>query len=110
MGRLRGVQWVLIGIGAVGLMLTAEWVARTFSPPQSLGSAAAENQAEMHVGKPIDPKMVPDFNVGDQAPDFSLPDSKEVTHRLSELVKKDTVLCFTCGCANCLDVQTYMGI
>lgn len=57
-----------------------------------------------------DPKYRPAFHVGEQAPDFSLPDRSGKVHRLQDLVRRDTLLCFTCGCANCLDLQTYMGL
>jgi AhpC/TSA family protein len=51
----------------------------------------------------------PGFDVGAVAPDFTLPDSKQKPHRLSELIKKDTLLCFTCGCENCRQLQTYLS-
>jgi len=52
----------------------------------------------------------PPFRVGDKAPDFTLPDRKGTPHRLSQLVKRDTLLCFTCGCANCIDLQSFTAI
>lgn len=53
--------------------------------------------------------MKPDFKVGDLAPDFALPDDKKKMHKLSELVKKKTMLFFACGCSNCKDVQTWLA-
>jgi len=52
----------------------------------------------------------PPFRVGDQAPDFTLPDQKGTPHKLSELVHRDTLLCFACGCANCIDLQSFTAI
>lgn len=51
----------------------------------------------------------PVFKVGDLAPDFTLADKKGKKRSLSSLVKGDTMLWFTCGCSNCLEMQTYMG-
>jgi peroxiredoxin len=53
--------------------------------------------------------MKPEFNVGDKAPDFSLPNHKAQMVTFSEIVKGDTLLWFTCGCNNCLEMQEYMG-
>lgn len=53
--------------------------------------------------------MKPDFKVGDPAPDFTLPNAKQQQVTFSKLVKGDTLLWFTCGCSNCLEVQEYMG-
>jgi hypothetical protein len=99
-GRVSATLWLVIGLGIVALLIGGEWMMRTLRPASDTAVAA----------KPPDPAMIPDFQVGDAAPDFTLPDSKEVPHRLSDLVKSDTLLCFTCGCSSCLDVQTYLGI
>ena len=40
----------------------------------------------------------PAFHKGDPAPDFTLPDRDGKPHRLSQLVRRDTLLFFTCGC------------
>jgi peroxiredoxin len=53
--------------------------------------------------------MNPDFAVGDPAPDFALPDSQKRVHKLSELVKGETLLFFACGCQNCKQVQTWLA-
>lgn len=52
----------------------------------------------------------PSFQVGDLAPDFTLPDRQGTPHRLSEMVRRDTLLCFACGCANCIDLQSFTAI
>jgi hypothetical protein len=52
----------------------------------------------------------PSFRVGDPAPDFTLPDHNGTPHKLSELVRRDTLLCFACGCANCIDLQSFTAI
>jgi hypothetical protein len=49
------------------------------------------------------------FSVGEQAPDFELPDHKGRRQRLSRLVKRDTVLWFICGCSYCQDLQSYQA-
>lgn len=54
-------------------------------------------------------RIRPKFRIGDQAPDFELPDRTGKTHRLSALVREPTMLCFLCGCSNCRDLQTYIG-
>jgi hypothetical protein len=59
------------------------------------------------------PARVPSRNplkIGQAAPDFELPDSSGKTRHLTGVVHGDTLLCFICGCANCMDLQTYMGI
>ncbi|MGV3723674.1 MAG: redoxin domain-containing protein [Actinomycetota bacterium] len=66
---------------------------------------AAAEKAE----KAVPPSMDPTFKVGDKAPDFTLPDSKKKPVTFSKLVKGDTMLWFTCGCSNCLEMQEYMG-
>lgn len=66
---------------------------------------AAAEKAE----PPAPTSMAPDFKVGDKAPDFTLPDAKKQPVTLSKLVKGDTLLWFTCGCNNCMEVQEYMG-
>jgi hypothetical protein len=58
---------------------------------------------------PQPPSFDPAFKEGDRAPDFVLPDEKGQPRRLSELVKGDTVLTFSCGCNNCRQFQTYLG-
>jgi peroxiredoxin len=54
-------------------------------------------------------KPDPDFKVGDLAPDFSLPDAKGKRVQFSKVAKGDSMLWFTCGCSNCLEVQEYMS-
>lgn len=53
--------------------------------------------------------VAPDFKVGDLAPDFTLPDAKGKQQKLSELVKRDTLLSFSCGCNQCREFQTWTG-
>jgi peroxiredoxin len=40
--------------------------------------------------------------VGAKAPDFTLPDGAGKPHKLSDMVRRDTLLYFICGCANCI--------
>ncbi len=89
---------LLLGIGLLTLLILGDYLRSVLITPA--GSAAAGG----------DPKYRPAFRVGDVAPDFSLPDRGGKVHHLQDLVRRDTLLCFTCGCANCLDLQTYLGI
>jgi hypothetical protein len=54
--------------------------------------------------------FAPTFKTGDKAPDFTLPDHNERLHALSSLVRRDTLLTFACGCANCIDLQTFTAL
>ncbi len=69
------------------------------------------NPPKEHAIKTDDPikLMTPDFKVGQTAPDFTLPDAKGKPRRLSELVKKETLLCFICGCEDCREYQIYLA-
>lgn len=96
-GARNANRWVLLTLALVMLLVGYDIVSRSFRAP-----AKAQHLR--------DPKYVPDFQIGEHAPDFALPDSRGSTHRLSEIVHRDTILCFSCGCSNCLDVQTYLGI
>lgn len=88
--------WVFGGLLLVLIVIAAE-VGLRFSAQAGSGPAPSSIYA-------------PDFSVGDPAPDFTLPDRHNKPHRLSDLVRRDTLLFFTCGCANCIDLQTYTGI
>jgi hypothetical protein len=92
---------VLAGLAGVLLLAGGESVLRLVRGPSPPPPKAAE---------PPPRAPGPRQKIGGVAPDFRLPDRSGKQHRLSELVRSDTVLCFTCGCANCLDLQTYMGI
>lgn len=52
----------------------------------------------------------PPFSVGAKAPDFTLPDGAGKPHKLSDMVRRDTLLYFICGCANCIDLQTFTAL
>lgn len=56
-----------------------------------------------------EPQKKLSFKVGDAAPDFSLPDGSGKQVKLSSFVKRDTLLCFICGCGQCLELQTFVG-
>lgn len=83
----------VVGVEAVGRMLRAP-AAGALAGSAALGSVS----------------YYPDFRVGDLAPDFELPDREGKPHRLSELVRRDTMLFFACGCSHCMEVQTLLGI
>jgi hypothetical protein len=93
--------YLLIGIGVLAVAIGIDLGRRLFAGPGKPPTAVAPQAP---------PPFLPDFAVGDPAPDFTLPDRSGARRRLSELVTGDTLLCFTCGCANCLDLQTYIGI
>lgn len=60
--------------------------------------------------KPPEPvSATPSFKVGDLAPDFTMNDGKRQPHKLSDLVKRDTLLTFSCGCNQCKEYQTWTG-
>lgn len=52
----------------------------------------------------------PKFKVGDVAPSFTLPDGKQVKRTFPKMVKRDTLLVFSCGCNQCREFQTYLGM
>jgi hypothetical protein len=94
--RWSANTWLLIVLFAV-LILTGVDVGRRMM----LGAAVERKQTEN--------LLAPAFKVGDLAPDFALPDKAGKPHKLSEMVKGDTLLCFTCGCNNCRTAQTYLA-
>ena len=97
MGVKRWKGWGLALVGVVAAGVAFDLARRAVSPPQGRRAARA-------------PRHVPQFAVGDAAPDFSLPDHRGKSHRLSEVVKGDTLLTFLCGCAQCIDLQTFTGL
>src|SRR4051794_3113505 len=50
----------------------------------------------------------PAFSQGSAAPDFAFPDRTGRKRRLSDLVRGDTALWFTCGCARCREMHRFM--
>jgi len=95
-----GKRWsanniVLAALGGI-LLLVAVDVGRNLiagPPPESVPDLAA---------------VTPDFRVGDLAPDFKLPDALGKEHSLSELVKRQTILTFICGCEMCRGMHRYI--
>jgi peroxiredoxin len=88
---------LVVLIGLLGIDIGRRWMF-----PHALASAADQAEAAASPDPP--------FKVGDLAPDFKLPDKDGTQHSLSELAAwKETLLCFTCGCGNCREVQTYMA-
>jgi len=57
------------------------------------------------LAKPYDP----DFKVGEFAPDFTLKDRSGKPRTLAELLTKESLLFFTCGCDACDKLMTYVG-
>ena len=97
--RWSANTWVLVVLSTI-LLLSAIDVGR-----RVLG----EQNPEVVETAIIQKEVTPPFKVGDTAPDFELPDRTGKKHRLADLVREPTMLCFLCGCANCRDLQTYMG-
>ena len=103
--RLGANAWILLVILLVFVVVGVE-VGRTALKEAARDQPAAPASA----ASPGAPAFDPDFRVGDPAPEFTLPDRAGRPHKLSELVRGDTLLCFICGCASCEDLQTYMGL
>jgi peroxiredoxin len=96
-GKVSATGWailaVAIALGLVSADLGVRWV-RAGALPRAAPP----------------PSMDPAFKVGDEAPDFSLPNRDGSRHTLSALVRSDTLLCFICGCARCRALQTYIAL
>jgi peroxiredoxin len=96
--RWSSNAWILTILCGI-IVLIAVDIGRSMFAKPAPGSLAGN-------GNPY----TPPFKVGELAPDFRLPDKDAKQHALSELVKKgNTLLVFSCGCANCKDLQTYLG-
>lgn len=104
--RWNANTWIAVIVIGVVVLIAFDAVRAALRPPTVTPKPAQASQVPVVPKRPSEP----DFNVGDTAPDFSLPDRYGKTHRLSELVKGDTLLMFTCGCAHCLDLQNYVGL
>lgn len=74
-----------------------------------IGRTLLKGSQEAQNDLPTSESVEPSFKVGDKAPDFTLANHKGTPQTLSKLVKNDTMLWFTCGCSNCLEMQTYMS-
>ena len=96
---------LLAGLGLLAVIVGAEQAKGLLAPPSPPKPPAAAPTPVSSNGR-----NNPAFAVGDSAPDFALPDAKGARRRLSDLVRRDTMLCFACGCAQCLDIQTYLGM
>ncbi len=97
-GRMSSTGWLLTGFAGILLIFGTEMALRTFNPKPP--------------PPPEDPlaKVKPPFEVGDSAPDIILPDSKGQIQQLSKVVRKPSLMIFSCGCANCRTFQTYLGM
>ncbi len=51
----------------------------------------------------------PPFKRGDSIPDFQLPDASDQFRHISSLVRRNTLLTFSCGCNNCREYQSFIG-
>jgi len=93
--------WVLAALGALLLAIGFDAVRGmlTGAPPPKVQLPAPPPE-------PVDP----DFRVGDLAPDFELPDRSGKKHKLSELVRGDTLLFFSCACDACRRLEGYAAI
>lgn len=88
--------------GVVGLVVLAALVVGELARGY-LQDAAADRFRELHGA------YTPPFRPGDPAPDFTLPDRSGKQHSLSSLVRRDTILCFLCGCDHCRTMQIHLG-
>ncbi|MGV3724063.1 MAG: redoxin domain-containing protein [Actinomycetota bacterium] len=91
--------WICAALGILGALIL-------FDVGSHLLASDTDAPASPQVAKRPDAP----FAVGEKAPDFTLPDSKGKPHQLSDLVQRDTLLCFTCGCANCIDLQSLTAL
>lgn len=98
----RAKAWGLTALGVLVALIVFDVGRRLVA---SDGPASPQTRAPVSSGE-----FDPGFRVGDKAPDFTLPDSKGKPHRLSELVRKETLLTFACGCANCIDLQSFTAL
>lgn len=96
----KSQPWKSLGLGALGLVLALI----TFDIGRRLFASDAP------VRSPRISRYAPPFKVGDEAPDFTLPDRTSKPYQLSSLVQRETLLCFTCGCANCIDLQSFTAL
>jgi peroxiredoxin len=99
--RLSANTWVVIILFSIIGLMTVD-IARSMMAKPTVDLPPARTPEAMN----------PKFAVGDKAPDFTLPDKKERKYTFSQLVKaskNDTLLWFTCGCAQCLGVHEYMS-
>lgn len=92
--------WVLTVFGVIIVLAGIDIGRRMLQPATGDESPTMNEQAEA---------STPAFKVGDPAPDFTLPDSSGTNRSLSGLVKKDSLLLFTCGCSNCKDIESYLS-
>lgn len=99
----RRKVWFYSTLGVLATLVLLDLGTRLISPGPA-DSKTAPSAPQRAVA------FAPPFRVGDLAPDFALPDSAGKPHRLSEVVRRDTLLCFTCGCANCIDLQTFTAL
>jgi hypothetical protein len=51
----------------------------------------------------------PEFEVGDRVPEVTLPDETGKEQHLRDLIKRDTLLAFSCGCSQCEGYQVYLS-
>lgn len=97
----RRVSFKLVGLAALAVVaaLVGSELLRGYA------KGAADEQFRSTHGF-----YTPPFQVGDLAPDFTLPDGAGKSHSLASLVKQDTMLCFLCGCDKCRTMQMRLGI
>jgi hypothetical protein len=95
--------WLLAGLVLVAAAIGLDFALRQGRPPAPEPVSAGPDPA-------AEAAVTPEFGVGDRAPDFTLPDVAGRRHRLADLVRGETYLWLTCGCAHCINLQTYFGI
>src|SRR5262245_44975960 len=92
MPRWSATTWTLVGLGAVVLLLAADYTRQAIHPIKEKPPAATP---------PSNAKIPPQVNhvpkVGEIAPDFTLPDTKGQRRRLSDFKGQEVVLTFFCG-------------
>ena len=107
--RLNATSVILVGVLGLGALVGIEAVRGALRPQAAPAPSPAAPAPALASRRPVTSND-PGFQVGETAPDFVLPDRFGKDQRLSKLVRGDTLLFTTCGCAQCLDLQHYVGI
>jgi len=99
--RWNANTWAFVILASILLIAAVDMGSRALmGPPAEADGTPRDTRTQA--------TMLPAFKVGDTAPDFVLPDESGRKRALSEVLKRDTLLCFICGCNACRTMQTYL--
>lgn len=88
--------WVVVILSGLVVVMGVEAGRKMFSQEAGVDSAPK-------------PAPVKPLEVGQEAPDFTLKLADGKERSLKETLKRDTILCFSCGCNSCRSLYTYLG-